>query len=451
MRALLISWLLLLCIAPLSAEWAWEGSAVEAAAGEFPEEGAYIATNAVARNSVVEITNLDTGSTTRAIVTRRLSRSGLLARLSREAASDLGISRDEAARVLITTVSTPGLSTGDPREGALSRDPDVNPGARVRPIAPIAEDSDEPEIADTEGLVDEPEPADEPVTPDEPAPVRRSEAPDAGIASRPSPSRAAQTTTEPPEPPEPELTPDLEEQLAAEQPDMPTPEELDPEVPRDENGQPENRLERAIERSLARRPQPRYFARRYRTEEVEEPADPEEPSIADHELPRMTDPRVPTEAEPVEPREERRPSVEPTGPAEPTERAEATDPAEPAEDREPPTREPRRVLDDLFDDDPVAQDLEVGKPPDDIPLVDTLSSGSYYLQISAYRSRSSVAQLVDSLDERYPMAVTSSGEDDNRLYRVFVGPLSRDERGAVLFEMRGLGYRDAFVRRGGQS
>jgi hypothetical protein len=44
--------------------------------------------------------------------------------------------------------------------------------------------------------------------------------------------------------------------------------------------------------------------------------------------------------------------------------------------------------------------------------------------------------------------VNPVSREDGTLYRVLVGPLSDDEKGATLYRVRARGHRDAFVRAG---
>ena len=518
-------------VAPLAAQYGWEGAAVAGEPGDFPEEGSYVATNAVARNTIVELTNLETGASTRAIVVRRLTRPGMLARVSGDVASDLGFPADEPARVLITTVSTPGL-TGirEPVDPALSPDPDINPSAAVRRRDPDVP----PEIAEErvpEEPVEEPlpdEPVERPLTaerplpqiepPPEPPEPRLLEPAPSPVEERaaPEPPLAPPATEEidpdffiaepvPMRPPDPERPdpgiamrrPELFEvdvelsepdrRLADPEPEMPDEDDI-VAVPDDEVDEPVNRLEQAIERARERRPSPRLFAAPHGEappagltrlpgerepidelpEEIARLAEPREPEIAEPadpvpriepEFPEIVDPRLP-EAERPEPAPERpdpepapeRPEPEPDPEPEPV--------PEPDPDPEPAPepREPRRVLDDLLVDpeaeppvEPEPEEPAVPAPVDGLPVVDELDDGAYYLQVAAYRSPESARSVVRGLEERYPVAVTTIGDEEGDIYRIFVGPLSRDERGAVLFDVRSLGYGDAFVRRGGQS
>ncbi len=87
----------------------------------------------------------------------------------------------------------------------------------------------------------------------------------------------------------------------------------------------------------------------------------------------------------------------------------------------------------------------------DIPIVDRLEPDVFYLQIGAWTQIDSVEAVVGDLENDYPLAVTLVETAERTLYRVFIGPLGPDERGVALFNVRARGFRDAFVRRGGES
>jgi cell division septation protein DedD len=71
------------------------------------------------------------------------------------------------------------------------------------------------------------------------------------------------------------------------------------------------------------------------------------------------------------------------------------------------------------------------------------------LQVGAFSDPESAKSAVDDLRGTYPVAVLSAESGDRSLYRLFVGPLNEDERGSVLYWIRGKGYQDAFIRKGG--
>lgn len=102
-------------------------------------------------------------------------------------------------------------------------------------------------------------------------------------------------------------------------------------------------------------------------------------------------------------------------------------------------------------------------PPDDLPdrnwaeanlpLVNTLQSGGYYLQVGAFANPRSAKRVVEEVAPGYPLAVlpvdrSTESAETSSIYRVFVGPLNNDEKGTVLYWFRARGYSDAFIREG---
>jgi hypothetical protein len=85
----------------------WEGSAAVSVAGELPEGAYYVATNSFPRNTVVDVTNLENGRTIRVIVAAGLDSPGLLAMLSRNAATAIGVQVRGIGRIRMTTPPDP--------------------------------------------------------------------------------------------------------------------------------------------------------------------------------------------------------------------------------------------------------------------------------------------------------------------------------------------------------
>jgi hypothetical protein len=100
----------------------WEGAAAVAPGGELPAAGRFVATNSFPRNTVVDITNIETGKSTRVIVAGGLDSPGLLATISSEAAEIIGMRSGSVGRIRMTQPSDPiayhrfteGLSQGIP-------------------------------------------------------------------------------------------------------------------------------------------------------------------------------------------------------------------------------------------------------------------------------------------------------------------------------------------------
>lgn len=80
----------------------------------------------------------------------------------------------------------------------------------------------------------------------------------------------------------------------------------------------------------------------------------------------------------------------------------------------------------------------------------SLVKGGFYIQVAAFRSAAGANDAVAGLVRNGHVALVESLADARgALWRVYVGPLSRDEAGVALMRVRALGYRDAFVKQGG--
>ncbi len=77
-----------------------------------------------------------------------------------------------------------------------------------------------------------------------------------------------------------------------------------------------------------------------------------------------------------------------------------------------------------------------------------LEKGRYYIQIGAFASQAAASENVAGLRGGFPTLIQRSGVPGKETWRVFVGPLSRDESGVALVRVRALGYKDAFVKSG---
>lgn len=109
----------------------WEGAA--AVSMEFPESGLYVATNSFPRNTVVDLTNLETGKTVRVIVSAGLDTPGLLAQVSREAAEAIGLRSRSIGRIRMIVPTDP-IAFGSLPEEYRSGDPDYDPSAAVEDV-----------------------------------------------------------------------------------------------------------------------------------------------------------------------------------------------------------------------------------------------------------------------------------------------------------------------------
>lgn len=84
----------------------------------------------------------------------------------------------------------------------------------------------------------------------------------------------------------------------------------------------------------------------------------------------------------------------------------------------------------------------------DVSVVSSLAKGSYYIQIGTYGDMSNVKKIVDKYGAKYPFTVEKGVSKGAETLKVYVGPVKKDEYGAVLERFRQLGFKDAFVRKG---
>lgn len=78
-----------------------------------------------------------------------------------------------------------------------------------------------------------------------------------------------------------------------------------------------------------------------------------------------------------------------------------------------------------------------------------LEKGRFYIQLGAYGSESAARDSMARLKTGYAVLLQKVTEKGKDSWRVFVGPLSRDESGVALVRVRAMGFKDAFVKSGG--
>ncbi len=151
---------------------------------------------------------------------------------------------------------------------------------------------------------------------------------------------------------------------------------------------------------------------------------PEEELVEkDADLPEAVEKPIPGDAELV---------IEKAGPRPPDVDIEELEPAEAAAAEPEPEPEP-----------PVRTAAAVSIRP---YLTRQLDAAAYYLQLAVFSEADAAGRLAQSLSSTYP--VTINPKEDGSSFRVMVGPLRKDESGALLVSFRAGGYRDAFVRKG---
>ncbi|MDR0504051.1 MAG: SPOR domain-containing protein [Treponema sp.] len=431
----------------------WEGAAATAPDGELPGNGRYVATNSFPRNTVVDITNIETGKSTRAIVANGLNSPGLLALVSREAAELIGMRTGSVGRIRMTQPSDP-IAYLRFKEGIASGITDYDSGNIITEETFRGETAGQESAQEntSQPVQEQPQLAENTASEEQPANAQQTASgyllePEWGGRSTNVVNLPEYIVTEviTEEIPEEEAQP---EEIAEEPPEEAHPEEIAEEPPEEET-QPEEIAEEAPEEA-----QPEEIA-----EEAPEEAQPEE--IAE-EIPEEAQPEeiaeeAPEEAQPEEIAEE-------VPEEEPQEIAEATEyNIVPAEERPPvsdiygidpasiipgisgPPAEPIEEIVEL----PAAEEpvIAVIESPAElsfsIPRVTELDIGKYYVQIAALDSAESVENAVRLIDTSYKPVVYKDGD---KWFRILLGPLNQGESAAVLVRFKSIGFKDAFVR-----
>ncbi|MCP5452693.1 MAG: SPOR domain-containing protein [Spirochaetaceae bacterium] len=138
----------LAALVALASASSWEGSAMMGAYGDFPSSGYYAACNSFARNTSVDVVNLENGRSVTVIVTRGLESSGVFMMLSVEAAEAIGLQRGGVTRVRASEPRS-AVELAPSSGTSASMDPDINPrllaaaelkrlGYELAPAAPSA-------------------------------------------------------------------------------------------------------------------------------------------------------------------------------------------------------------------------------------------------------------------------------------------------------------------------
>jgi hypothetical protein len=375
----------------------WEGSAVIAPEGELPATGFFIATNSFPRNRVVDITNIETGKSTRVIVASTLNSPGLIAAVSREAAELIGMRQGSISRIRMVQPSDPiaylrfteGLASGNPVFGSgnvlgdFYRDdtyvPPANAQERTAPVISGLTGPNyilEPEWRNRE-IVDFPFQDNQPPVSETPPPV---------VVTFP-PVEEAQPPVEEIPPPVAETPPIVTETL-------PPVEEIPPPVV-----------------------------------EQQPPVEETPPAVAEIEESEPVNESI-TETLPTTDRTEF--SLEPTDKRPPDQRIYGIDPSD--------------IIPSLPPITSVQEKPVVPVVPENLFSVrgtTELVRGMFYVQLAAFETPELVENAIRQIDRNYWPLVYVAGDN---YFRILLGPFNQGESAAVLQRFRTIGYNDAFVR-----
>ncbi|MCL2185869.1 MAG: SPOR domain-containing protein [Treponema sp.] len=458
----------------------WEGAAAVAPVGELPEDGYYVATNSFPRNTVVDITNIESGKSTRAIVSNTINSPGLLAIVSRQAADLIGMKEGSISRIRMVQPSDP-IAYMRFTETMSSDIPEYDSGNVITEeniteevlLAEVYEDDtyvpSEPEIetveappSSTAGLgyvVDEPEwggtgrlqivdlPGYE-VVPLEPFPEYSSSVTEAVPEKEEEPAYIGKIEAEEDTPTEPAEIVKIPEP-AKEEPVLVANNDIKKEFVKDVSEKINERSPVYNEKDV-----PLFFPERT-MEELEKDTPvyyaekPRNEVIKDVSPWQNNEERVATpEPLPEEPVAEKTPVQQVLVPVETTPNPPPSvygiDPNDiiPGIVRAVPER-PSAAQPPA----PVTPPITSAVLPSQnfsVTTINHLDRGRYYVQVAAL-SADHVEPAIRAIDRNYKPVVYMNGDN---MYRILIGPLNQGESAAILARFRSIGYRDAFVRRG---
>lgn len=416
--------------------WAiWEGNAAAGSQEDFPS-GLFASSDLFPKYTLIEITNLEQNTTSRAVVISDMISDGLLVKVSSDLAKALSIKEGSIARV---RVSVPPLVA---EEGAdpvlLGKVEKKRPVPTANPAKPA---NTKPQVIQAE------------------KPMQKNDngkdSYEALIQNEPAPPEVS----EPVEPKVQHSDPAAKKKVAeVEEPIQPEMEIVPAPVAVSEVAEPAALLAQSEYAAEAEKP----------VQEVVETNVPEEPALNDVPEP------VPEVSTPIEP--------------------ETVDEEEPVKDTEAPVEEPAEEVEELQDEptvaiaeeapaekepedgsvekhvmlvpseprEPVREYIPVPKEPEkpaapvepvvtqpaeELYTANVLTKGSFYVQVGRFKDILNVESFVQMYGKQYPVAIEKSSTAKDVFYKVYVGPLKKDERGAALETFQKLGFKDAFLKK----
>ncbi|WP_029410572.1 SPOR domain-containing protein [Treponema pedis] len=470
MKKLIVS---IVFILSFSCIWAvWEGNGGIGAASDFPAEGLFVRSDMFPKHTLLEITNLEKNITLRAVVVGQSGIPGLLISLSPELGAKLAIASGKVVRVRVVTPS-PVQEIGDDGIAAGTSSPE-SMDLDSNPALLVASETESPEYKaekprETDSKAEEPVSSpivyEEPPETVPPAEESKREEPEKESVpvkeAEPEPSQAVPPPVEPvPEKqPEVKLVPEPPVTVYMEPADLRPPivvskitkpkknNEKEPEKVKEISGilKPAEKKEKA-EPPVTTVKEP---AAPKKEKEAEEPAVSVIPPVTESEKPQTEPDKevgyVASIVQPKadEPEEDKKPEevghiMEPESVPESPAKEETEEIYEVTE----PVKTEEEAPAAVEEKPPVKEYLESDKP------AEKLKKGELYIQIAVYNDKYSADSAVKNHGKQYPVFVEEDKKRGKTVYTVFIGPLQREETGAVIERFKKLGFEGAFLKRG---
>ncbi len=406
----------------------WEGAGTISPSGLLPEEGYYAATNSFPRNTVVDITNLETRKTIRVIVAAGLDSPGLLAMVSRDAANAIGLTSTAIGRIRMSMPNDPIAFSRFSEDLSPSGDPDHDPRAAVSQHTGSA---NPPGSGDASAFKDD------------------------FYSSN-------NKVVDIPETYSPSALNGVDDSVTAVTPPHSVwiyPEEIDETLNGSGTAAETVIIGEEIPEGITEYPEFFVWESAGDSQAHADEDFPEESLSPDHALaldslePELEPPALHGTGETITliPADERPPEVtiydilpedaeiNPLPDAILSETAPAGDVYIPEDHFINPVNPVVEGIPPYTSNTPVP-------PTFSVPMIYNLERGKYYLQLGAFSKTDSVEQVITNVGKSYPLSVQPAGTTSSPVYRVLLGPVNLGESAALLQRFKTIGYKDAFIR-----
>ncbi|QCP95726.1 SPOR domain-containing protein [Treponema pallidum] len=457
---------LVLCVASVTPLWAvWEGNAEIGPQGSFLQDGMFVRSDMFPKNTAVEISNLEKNAKAQAVVIGHAGIPGLLVSLAPAAAAQLGIGVYQAVRVRVRTLGTVRGGSQTSQDGlSLASLPSRVPArpAQRDPLSSPPAGHTVPEYRDTV-IFDDPRLV---------SPLSR-EVEDAPKVVEPASEReGGEREVED----APKVVEPASEREGGEREVEDVPKVVEPASEREGGEREVEDVPKVVEPASEREGGEREVED---VPKVVEPASEREGGEREVEdVPKVVEPAsereggerevedVPGVVEPASGHEggEREVEdvpgvVEPASGHEGGEREVASQhtkqPSHSVSNSAPnqfrnPEGELPFTLPDLSESEIVVPEEQKGRAhPQVIPegAPRGLQPGEYYVQIAVFHDAIQVQSIVHRYGVEYPIAVEQDIHEGKVRFTVCVGPVQKDERGAVLENFQRFGFKDAFLKK----
>ena len=124
-----------------------------------------------------------------------------------------------------------------------------------------------------------------------------------------------------------------------------------------------------------------------------------------------------------------------------------SEPREPVKEYIPVPKEPEKPALSIAPVVTPPAEPVVAQAAEESYTANVLTKGATYVQIGWFKDILNVESFVQRYGKQYPIAVEKSSTTSEVFYKVYIGPLKKDEQGAALETFQKLGFKDAFLKK----